>query len=58
VAAILLDARLWVSGRNELVAGDFAFALVVVAAISAFSVFSYGRLPPDAGASLTGRKHG
>jgi EmrB/QacA subfamily drug resistance transporter len=58
VAAILLDARLWVSGRSELVAGDFAFALVVVAAISAFSVFSYGRLPPDAGASLTGRKHG
>jgi EmrB/QacA subfamily drug resistance transporter len=58
VAAILLDARLWVSGRSELVAGDFAFALVVVAAISAFSVFSYGRLPPDAGASLTGQKHG
>lgn len=57
VAAFLLDARLWLSGRGELAAGDFSFALFVVAAISALSVFGYARLAPGAGASITGRQH-
>lgn len=55
VAAFLLDSRMWYFGRNELVAGDFAFALIVVAAIAAFSSFSYMRLQPEAGASVSGR---
>lgn len=57
LAAFLLDARLWFSGRSELVAGDFSFALLIVAVISAFSVLSYFRLPTGAGASLMGRQN-
>lgn len=57
VAAFLLDARLWFSGRSELVADDFSFALVTVAILSALSVLSYFKLQPGAGASITGRTH-
>jgi EmrB/QacA subfamily drug resistance transporter len=56
-AAFLLDARLWFSGRGELVADDFSFALVTVSILSALSVFSYVKLQPGAGASITGRTH-
>jgi hypothetical protein len=56
-AAFLLDARLWFSGRSELAAGDFSFALVTVSILSALSVFSYVKLQPGAGASITGRTH-
>jgi len=56
-AAFLLDARLWFSGRSELVADDFSFALVAVSILSAVSVFSYVKLQPGAGASITGRTH-
>ncbi len=56
-AAFLLDARLWFSGRSELVAADFSFALVAVSVLSAVSVFSYVKLQPGAGASITGRTH-
>jgi EmrB/QacA subfamily drug resistance transporter len=54
-AAFILDARLWWSGRSELVTADFAFALVLTAAVSAFSVLFYLRLAPGAGASVSGR---
>jgi EmrB/QacA subfamily drug resistance transporter len=57
VAAFLLDARLWFSGRSELVADDFSFALVTVAILSVLSVFSYFKLQPGAGASVSGRTH-
>jgi EmrB/QacA subfamily drug resistance transporter len=57
VAAFLLDARLWFSGRSELVADDFSFALFTVAILSALSVLSYFKLQPGAGASITGRTH-
>ena len=54
-AASLLDARLWWFGRSELITGDFAFALVVLAALSALSVIPYMWLAKDAGASVSGR---
>ena len=55
-AAFLLDFRLWWSGREGLVAGDFGFVLLVVSVISAFAVFSYMRLQPGAGASISGHE--
>jgi EmrB/QacA subfamily drug resistance transporter len=53
-AAFLLDARMWWSGRETLVAGDFSFALLVVAAFSALSYFSYVKLLQNAGSSVSG----
>jgi MFS family permease len=55
VAAFLLDARLWWSGRDDLIAGDFSFALIVVSVVSAFAVMSYVKLDAGAGASISGR---
>ncbi len=55
VAAFLLDARLWWYGRDNLVAGDFSFVLLVVASISALAFFSYLKLDAGAGASISGR---
>lgn len=55
VAAFLLDFRLWWTARSDLVAADFGFVLVVVSVVSAFAVFSYMRLQPGAGASISGR---
>jgi EmrB/QacA subfamily drug resistance transporter len=55
VAAFLLDARLWWSGRDDLVAGDFSFALIVVSVVSAFALTSYVKLDAAAGASISGR---
>ncbi|MFO1034837.1 MAG: DHA2 family efflux MFS transporter permease subunit [Hyphomicrobiales bacterium] len=55
LAAFILDARLWWTGRSDYVAGDFSFALMAVAVLSVFSVFPYLRMEPDAGASVSGR---
>jgi EmrB/QacA subfamily drug resistance transporter len=55
VAAFLLDARLWWSGREDLVAADFSFALLVVSAASAFALLSYRKLDAGAGSSISGR---
>jgi EmrB/QacA subfamily drug resistance transporter len=55
VAAYLLDARLWWTGRSELIASDFSFALLVVAFVSAFAIFPYLKLDVSAGASVSGR---
>jgi EmrB/QacA subfamily drug resistance transporter len=55
VAAFLLDARLWWSGRDELVAADFSFALLMVSAVSAFALLSYRKLDASAGSSISGR---
>jgi EmrB/QacA subfamily drug resistance transporter len=55
VAAFLLDARLWWSGREGLVAGDFSFALLVVSATSVFALLSYRKLENNAGSSISGR---
>jgi EmrB/QacA subfamily drug resistance transporter len=55
VAAFLLDARLWWTGRDNLIAGDFSFALIVVAIVSSFAVISYVKLDRNAGSSISGR---
>ncbi len=55
VAAFLLDARMWWFSRDTLVAGDFSFALLVVAGISVLAFFSYVKLDKGAGASISGR---
>jgi hypothetical protein len=51
----LLDARLWWTGRDNLIAGDFSFALIVVAIVSSFAVISYVKLDRNAGSSISGR---
>ena len=55
VAAAILDAQLWWGGRDHLLAQDFAWALLAVAAVSAFAFFAYHRLPEGVGASVSGR---
>jgi MFS family permease len=55
VAAYLLDVRLWWSGRTDLIAADFSFALLVVAAFSSLALFSYVKLGEGAGAAVSGR---
>jgi EmrB/QacA subfamily drug resistance transporter len=55
VAAFLLDVRLWWSERDDLIAADFSFALIVVSGVSAFALFSYVKLNAGAGASISGR---
>ena len=42
-------------GHETLMAGDFQVAFLVVAVISALSIFVFARLSPDAGAELSGR---
>ncbi len=56
VAAFLLDARLWWSGREELLPSDFSFALLSVAGISVLALLSYRKLDAGAGASVSGRQ--
>jgi EmrB/QacA subfamily drug resistance transporter len=55
IAAFLLDAQLWWAGRDALLAIDFSIALIGVSLLSAFSVFFYLKLAPNAGASISGR---
>ncbi len=55
VAAFLLDARLWWAGREDLVAADFSFALLVVAAFSSLAMISYFKLDRGAGSAISGR---
>jgi EmrB/QacA subfamily drug resistance transporter len=55
VGAMLLDVSLWWRGAVELVAGDFSFALLVVAVFALAAVPAYLRLEPGAGASISGK---
>jgi len=55
IGALAVDYTAAWHGHTELVATDFPPAFVVVAAISAMSVFFFMKLPPDAGAELSGR---
>ena len=57
VAAFILDAQLWLSGRTEFLARDFSIALFIVAAVSSLSVLSYLKLERGAGASISGKVH-
>ena len=58
VGALMVDLSLrWrgAAGTQDLVAGDFAAAFLIVAAISASSALVFWRLPADAGAEMSGR---
>ena len=55
-AAFILDTRLWWFGREDLVAGDFSFTLILVAVLSSFAVLFYMKLDEHAGASVSGRE--
>jgi MFS family permease len=53
--ALLLHVSVAARGAEHVVASDFAPAFFVVALVSALSVLAYLRLPPDAGAEVSGR---
>jgi EmrB/QacA subfamily drug resistance transporter len=50
-----VELTVWSKGGAAITAGDFPPAFLLVAAISALSVFIFARLPPDAGAELEHR---
>ncbi|MEP9375233.1 MFS transporter [Aquabacter sp. CN5-332] len=56
VAGMVLEVMRSSRGSTELILSDFTPAFLVVAAISALSIFSFLRLPKDAGAEMAGRK--
>ena len=56
IGGFVLDAAAQSRGGGTLIAADFAPAFFVVAAISAFSVFSFWGLKPDAGAEMSGHQ--
>jgi MFS family permease len=53
--ALLLHLTVAARGAEHVAAGDFAPAFFIVALASALSVLAYLRLPPDAGAEVSGR---
>lgn len=55
LGALVVGLSAQFHGHDTLTAGDFAPAFLVVAGISALSVFSFARLPANAGAELAGR---
>jgi EmrB/QacA subfamily drug resistance transporter len=55
VAAAILDVELWWAGREQLLAKDFAWDLIVVSAISGAAFFAFLRLPLGAGSSVSGK---
>jgi EmrB/QacA subfamily drug resistance transporter len=54
-AAFVLEAAQYLRGDTSLSVDDFAIAFFVVALVSGLSVFSYLRLPPDAGSEVSGK---
>lgn len=55
VGALAVDLTAAWHGHTQLTAADFPAAFVIVAGISVLSVLFFMRLPPDAGAELSGR---
>ena len=55
VAAVCIQLIQFAFGDGELMARDLSTAFLMVAAISSLSVIIFARLPPDAGAALSGR---
>jgi EmrB/QacA subfamily drug resistance transporter len=55
VAAVCIQLIQFGFGDGELIARDLSTAFLMVAAISSLSVVIFARLPPDAGAALSGR---
>ena len=56
VGAAVVEATLRWKGATAISASDFWPAFLVVAAISASSALFFARLPPDAGAEMSGHK--
>src|SRR3954463_1709142 len=56
VGAFCVESTMWWHHANELSAGLFAPAFVVVAAISAISAWFFWQMPDDAGHEISGRK--
>ncbi len=56
VAGLVLETMRASRGEVAVTQGDFSAAFLVVAAVSALSIFFFIPLPKDAGASLTARK--
>lgn len=56
IAGIILELMRDARGSTDLVLSDFRPAFITVAIIAALSIFSFLRLPKDAGAELSGRK--
>jgi EmrB/QacA subfamily drug resistance transporter len=54
IAALALDASVWMRGGHSLVPVDFSIALLLVALISGLSFTQFLRLPVDAGAAISG----
>lgn len=55
LGALAVDLTAAYHGHGTLMAGDFQAAFMIVATISALSIFVFARLSPDAGAELSGR---
>ena len=55
IGALAVDLTAQFRGHADLHAEDFQTAFLIVAAISALSVFIFSRLSPEAGAELSGR---
>ncbi|HKY87617.1 MAG TPA: DHA2 family efflux MFS transporter permease subunit [Pseudorhodoplanes sp.] len=56
IGAAVVEATLRWKGATAISAGDFWPAFLVVAAISALAAIFFARLPPDAGAEMSGHK--
>lgn len=56
IAGLVLESMRELRGGQTLIQSDFTPAFLVVAAISALSVFSFLRLSPNAGAEMAGRR--
>jgi EmrB/QacA subfamily drug resistance transporter len=54
-AAFVLEAAQHLRGDSALAVNDFAIAFFVIAVVSGLSIFSYLRLPADAGAEVSGK---
>jgi len=57
IGALVLEAQRMGRGSEDVVAGDFPVAFVLVAAIAASSSLIFALLPKGAGASLSARAH-
>jgi len=56
LGALILHVVVSLRGGTAAVAPDFAPAFLIVAAISALAALVFWRLPPDAGAEVSGRQ--
>ena len=55
IGALVLEVQRMGRGSEDVVAGDFPLAFVLVAAIAASASLIFAMLPKDAGASLASR---